>query len=204
MTTAGVVLCGGQSERMGQSKITIPFLGRPMLAHVVDQLHAVCDPIVVACGVFHNDAKAALSQHRSPIAYIQDQVADGGPLVGLVSAFCQLRQQSHNQALVVSVDLPLLNSSILKQLADHRSAAQAVLLADDHRRINPLAGRYQLDCTDALADAVQQGVRRSMVVTELLDHEVLPLSAFANAHPTSLLNVNTRQQLQAAEQLAIA
>ena len=35
MGTAGIVLCGGKSSRMGRAKAWLPWCGRPLVAHVV-------------------------------------------------------------------------------------------------------------------------------------------------------------------------
>ena len=44
---AGIVLCGGQSSRMGRAKAWLPFAGETMLARVVRLLSEVVRPIVV-------------------------------------------------------------------------------------------------------------------------------------------------------------
>ncbi|MCA9165188.1 MAG: NTP transferase domain-containing protein, partial [Planctomycetales bacterium] len=44
---AGVVLCGGKSRRMGESKATLPFGDELMVQRVVRLLSEVVSPIVV-------------------------------------------------------------------------------------------------------------------------------------------------------------
>ena len=47
MNTGGIILCGGQSTRMGSSKALLPFGAETMLQRVVRLLATVVSPIVV-------------------------------------------------------------------------------------------------------------------------------------------------------------
>ena len=45
--TAGIVLCGGRSSRMGRAKALLPFGDEVLLQRVVRILREVVDPVVV-------------------------------------------------------------------------------------------------------------------------------------------------------------
>ena len=47
----GIVLCGGQSRRMGRPKAWLPFAGETMLARVVRLLSEAVSPIVVVASL---------------------------------------------------------------------------------------------------------------------------------------------------------
>ncbi|HUR55514.1 MAG TPA: NTP transferase domain-containing protein, partial [Gemmataceae bacterium] len=47
MQTAGIVLCGGRSSRMGRAKAWLPFGGETMLQRVVRVVGEVVSPVVV-------------------------------------------------------------------------------------------------------------------------------------------------------------
>src|SRR5262245_3646442 len=47
LAVGGIILCGGQSKRMGRPKAWLPFAGETMLPRVVRLLGEVVQPIVV-------------------------------------------------------------------------------------------------------------------------------------------------------------
>ena len=46
----GVVLCGGESSRMGEDKAKLRVGERAMVDHVVGALSGACEEVVLACG----------------------------------------------------------------------------------------------------------------------------------------------------------
>src|SRR5215472_10050859 len=84
--TAGIVLCGGQSSRMGRPKAWLPFDGEPMLVRVVRRLGEAVGPLVVV---------AAPGQDVPPlpadVEVVRDEVAGRGPLQGLQAGLEALR-----------------------------------------------------------------------------------------------------------------
>src|SRR5215210_4078232 len=85
MNIAGIVLCGGQSKRMGRPKAWLPFAGEFMLPRVVRLLREVVSPIVVV---------AASEQDVPPlpgdIRIVRDDERDRGPLQGLATGLAAL------------------------------------------------------------------------------------------------------------------
>src|SRR5579871_383742 len=90
MTTrvGGVVLCGGQSSRMGRPKVWLPFGEELMLPRVVRLLREVVAPIVVV---------AAPGQDLPPlprdVEIGRDTQRGRGPLQGLVAGLEALRDR---------------------------------------------------------------------------------------------------------------
>src|SRR5438105_14400226 len=82
----GIVLCGGQSKRMGRAKAWLPFAGELMLPRVVRLLSEVVAPVVVV---------AAPDQEVPPlppaVAVLRDEERGRGPLQGLAVGLAALR-----------------------------------------------------------------------------------------------------------------
>ncbi len=78
MQVGGVVLCGGQSRRMGRAKAWLPFGTEIMLPRVVRLLGEAVSPIVVV---------AAPEQDLPPlpddVRVVRDEEKGRGPLQGL-------------------------------------------------------------------------------------------------------------------------
>jgi molybdopterin-guanine dinucleotide biosynthesis protein A len=82
---AGIVLCGGQSSRMGRPKAWLPVAGELMLPRVVRLLSEIVSPIVVV---------AAPEQELPPlppdVIVVNDPVPGRGPLQGLATGLAAL------------------------------------------------------------------------------------------------------------------
>ena len=72
----GVVLCGGQSRRMGRDKARLVLEGETLVSRAIRALDAVSDEVVLATG---ERPRYPESGRRC----VLDSVPDGGPLAGL-------------------------------------------------------------------------------------------------------------------------
>src|SRR5438093_12861257 len=100
LKVGGIVLCGGQSSRMGRPKAWLPFGHELLLQRVVRILGEVVDPISVV---------AAPDQEVPPlppgVEIVHDSVRGRGPLQGLAAGLQSLRGKVE-AAYVSSCDAP--------------------------------------------------------------------------------------------------
>ncbi len=119
-SSAGIILAGGRSTRMGRDKALLPL---PNNQHVtfVERLTAVlatqCSEVVL---VVRNAAQATQYKHLG-IPMVVDDTPDVGPLMGLYTGLHNIHA-SH--ALVTAVDMPFVQPEmiafLLSQLLDER------------------------------------------------------------------------------------
>ncbi len=138
----GVVLCGGQSRRMGQDKALIEIGGRAMARIAADALLGAGASSICAIG---GDA-AALARWDLPV--VADQYPGEGPLGALLSAFgglCPLPDHrgapasSNALIMVLTCDLPHVDAAVLTPvLSALRARPDAAVAAPI------LGGRVQL------------------------------------------------------------
>lgn len=113
----------------GVDKGLMPFLGRPLVAHVLERLAPQVEAIVVSANR-HRDQYAALGW---PV------VADSwperaGPLAGVLAAG---RFAASGHLLVAPCDMPLLPHNLARRLADAAAAANRPLArAVDAKRVH--------------------------------------------------------------------
>ena len=81
----GVILCGGQSKRMGRPKAWLPFGDETMLQRVVRILREVVEPVVVVAAP--NQDVPALP---AGVEIVHDEVEGKGPLAGLAAGLAAL------------------------------------------------------------------------------------------------------------------
>jgi molybdopterin-guanine dinucleotide biosynthesis protein A len=146
---AGVVLCGGQSRRMGVDKATIAVGGTTLLERALVRLSEICAPVMVAPGSVLLDRWAGIA--------VADTVPNAGPIAGLVAA---LRASPHPLLAVVAVDMPWIDPDLLRLLA-MRIADCDVAVCETQRGLEPLHAVYARSAT-AAAEAALTGTDRSL------------------------------------------
>ncbi len=110
--TAGIVLCGGRSSRMGRPKAWLPFGNELMLQRVVRVLCEVVDPMVVV---------AAPGQEVPPlppeVAIVRDEIEGKGPLGGLAAGLAALEGRVE-AAYLSSCDVPFLMPGFVQRVVE--------------------------------------------------------------------------------------
>src|SRR5687768_16956398 len=102
MTCGGVILCGGQSTRMGIDKTSLPFGTETMLQRVVRLLGEAVQPLVVVAG-----RDQELPALPPSVLVTRDRRSGRGPLEGIAAGLSALAGKV-NATYVTSCDVPLL------------------------------------------------------------------------------------------------
>lgn len=128
----GVVLAGGLSSRMGRDKALLRWRGRPLIEHQIALLHAA--------GV----REVKISGNRPDYHGVADAVPQAGPLGGIagIAAACE-----DAELLIVPVDMPQLQPSLLRRLRDAQTQAGCVRFVD---RVLPMRLRLDTACRETL------------------------------------------------------
>jgi molybdopterin-guanine dinucleotide biosynthesis protein A len=106
----GLVLAGGQSQRMGTDKGLLQYHGQPQREVAFNLLQPYCEQTFISC----NASQAS----GITLPKIEDRFLGLGPMGGILSAF----QTAPDAAwLVVATDLPYLNPEMLHYLIAHRN-----------------------------------------------------------------------------------
>jgi molybdopterin-guanine dinucleotide biosynthesis protein A len=193
MRTGGIVLCGGQSKRMGRPKAWLPFGDEFMLPRVVRLLREVVYPLVVV---------AAPDQDVPPlpadVAVVRDEEKGRGPLQGLAAGLAALRGKAE-AAYLSSCDVPFLQPAFVRRLidllGDHAICVPRV--GDYH---HPLAAVYRIEVAEAVARLLAENRLRPFYLFEAVPTRVVEARELADVDPTfqTLRNLNTPEDYEAA------
>ena len=112
MQTAGIVLSGGKSTRMGSAKALLPFGGETMLQRVVRLLGTVASPIVVVAA-----SQQPLPELPAAVTVARDEREGRGPLEGLRAGLKAL-PSTVDVAYVTSCDVPLLVPGFVQRMIE--------------------------------------------------------------------------------------
>jgi len=116
MSVTGIILSGGKSTRMGQEKGLIELNGKPMIQHVIDHIHPICDQILISA----NDRR--YEDFGYPV--YKDVISDIGPAGGIISC---LNHSTNKKNIIISCDLPFASTKFIRKLLDLSSDFEVTL-----------------------------------------------------------------------------
>src|SRR5262249_53639943 len=177
MRVGGVVLCGGESRRMGRPKAWLPFGDEVMLPRVVRLLGEAVSPIVVV---------AAPGQDVPPLPegvdVVRDEERGRGPLQGLAAGLAALEGKA-DAADLSSCDVPLLQPAFVRRLIELLGDTDICVprVGDYH---HPLAAVYRVGVAGAVHRLLAEGRLRPVFLFEVVPTRVVGAAELADADPT--------------------
>ena len=200
MKIAGVLLAGGQSQRMGGGDKCLRMLGgKPILAHVIER----AQPQVDALALNANGDPQRFASFRLPV--IADSVAGfAGPLAGVLAGLDWAAQYLPDAELVASfaTDAPFFPRDLVRRLAvAMEEGGFELACAESNGQVHPVFGLWPVSLRDDLRQALAGGLRKVDQWTaryKLVEVEFLaePIDPFFNA--------NRPEDLAEAERLVAA
>lgn len=176
--TAGAVLCGGRSRRMGTDKALVPVAGVPMAARVAAALEgAGCAPVVLVGG----DAAGLAALGRR---WIGDHWPGEGPLGGVLSVLADLDAD----VVVAACDLPDLDAAaVAALLAVARRSPEADVVVAVTGRLEPMLAWWPARTRPQLERAWAGGVRavHDAIAALRAERVTLPARALRNVNRPS-------------------
>lgn len=191
--SAGIVLAGGRSSRIGTPKAWLPFGPECMLQRVVRLLGEVVRPVVVAA-----HAGQELPELPPWAQVVYDRAEDRGPLEGMATALEQLQGQAE-LAFVAGCDAPLLEPGLVRRmiaLAGPFAVAVPHVEGLDH----PLAAVYRTQLFAEIRKSIDAGSRRLAAFLDQVRTRRVTADELIDVDPCllSLVNINTRDEYRAA------
>lgn len=180
----GVILAGGKSSRMGTDKALLKINGKSFIQHIAEVLQQVFEQVIIISD--HADRYRFL---RLPV--YEDIFRNSGPLGGIHSALVHARTEN---VFVVSCDMPLLPSQVIRDLINSRVDGDATVISVQDR-VQPLCGLYKVRCLSVLEKHLTMGQRSALRFLDDVPTVVIPLEYRREYHALHLLtNVNTPEE----------
>lgn len=132
----GFVLIGGKSSRMGKDKFSLQFNGKNFLENAVAALKSACQ----------NRVKLVLNQTQiveTELPFVRDIFENRGVLGAIHAA---LKDCATKFAVVLAVDLPLVDEKLIKKLAEITLSSNKFLAFVPRQtdgRVQPLCAVYR-------------------------------------------------------------
>lgn len=190
------IQAGGESRRMGQNKALMPFLGRPLIAYLLDRLAASADELFITAR--EPGPYAALGR---PV--YTDASPQRGALGGLLTA---LQHARHPVLAAVACDMPFASPELLRFQARLLDDEQAdIVVPAGEAGLEPLHALYRTaTCLPAAQAALQRGDWKLSGWFERVRTRVVTRAEWESFDPQHVIftNLNTPDDFQKAEAYA--
>lgn len=191
-----VVQAGGQSQRMGENKALLLFLGVPLVKRVVERVR----PIAVELLVTTNQPEAF---EFLQLPLVADTYPGSGALVGLHTA---LAAASQPYVAVVACDMPFVNPELLAyQLEILVTERVDLVIPQTEQGYEPFHTVYRREtCLPAVTSALDGGLKRMISWYPQVKVRELKMDELQRFDPDgrAFLNVNTPEEFREAEKTA--
>jgi len=198
LIVGAVILCGGESRRMGQPKAWLPFGPERMLQRVVRLVSTVAAPIVVVAAPGQE-----LPSLPEAVLVARDPLRGRGPLQGLAAGLAALPDEVE-LAYATATDVPFLQPAWIDRL---------VALIEDHDLaiprcdgfLHPLAALYRRASVLPACDSLlRSGRLRPAFLADVLRARIVSADELRCKDPEllTLRNLNTPEDYQSALTMA--
>lgn len=193
----GIVLCGGQSTRMGRPKAWLPFGPEFLLQRVVRLLSEAASPVVVVAARGQD-----VPELPDSIRVVRDEYDSLGPLAGLAAGLSALQNEA-DAAFLSSCDAPLLKPEFVRHMFASLGP-HAIAVPRDSTHVHSLAGVYRCTLEPAARELIAAGRLRLGGLVEQSDAQVVEAADLRSVDLDleSLRTMNTPAEYAAALRLA--
>lgn len=138
-----LILCGGQSKRMGRAKAFLPYAGSTFISHLVESMEKLFDEVLLIA----NEPETYLDLGPD---VVRDILPNRGPLCGILSG---LLVAKHDKVFVTACDMPLFNQDLIRNLEKESEGYDITCVAHEER-LEPLIGIYSKNCVKDLEESL--------------------------------------------------
>ena len=197
-----VIQAGGESRRMGRSKATVPFVGRPLICRLVERLSPVADELIITTNEAPNLAFLHEMYPDLSIRLVPDAYNERGALPGMYTA---LSAAQNPYVAVVACDMVFASARLVvaEALAMHESGADVVAPHNKHG-FEPLHALYRREtCMPAVRRRADRGEKRVQSFFDDPELSVLPYTQdkvlAVEPRGGCFINANTPEELARIE-----
>jgi len=177
--TAGIVLAGGRSSRMGTPKAGLEWHGSTLLRHVAGVVGSAAGPVIVV-----RAAGQEMPTLPDGVRVVEDAREGRGPLEGLRAGLRGL-EPAVEAAYVAAVDLPFLTPEAVRRALTALAEGVDAAVPRAGGRAHPLAAAYRATVLPVVDGLLAEGRARMGDLLERLD------VAWLEEEPEALRNLNT-------------
>ncbi len=189
----GVILCGGQSSRMGSDKGLLTLDEKTWTQRALEKLALLGIPVKIS---INPNQYLVYTSEFSYVELIVDELSLGvkGPLLGVLSS--HLKYPSED-LFILACDMPLMETDLLSELYSqyqHKATAGAIVFTNNGEW-EPLCGIYTATGLSYILSLLQSGQIIKHSMKNMLDHLEVKSIALRNDQKKAVRNFNSHSEL---------
>jgi molybdopterin-guanine dinucleotide biosynthesis protein A len=183
----GVILCGGQSSRMGRDKGLIAAQTTNWAGLALEKMSSLNIPVVLSV---NNRQKTSYQAIFSSEILIPDNpgLPLKGPLAGILSIHLQYPTED---LFVLACDLPYMEPALLNDLYITQNGRSQVYLYENDSEPEPLCGIYTADGLNTILLLLQSGGLAKHSMKYALEQLLVDLRPIPENKKDAFTNVNS-------------
>ncbi|CDG65025.1 MAG: molybdenum cofactor guanylyltransferase [Methanobacterium sp.] len=192
-----IILCGGQSRRMGQDKGLMTLNKDPMIIQTMKIVERIVDEIILvlrdekqleAYQQYIEDFKIQRQKNNTEIIMVTDVEKDQGPLLGLCTGLTYIKSEG---ALTLPCDSPFISSSFVNKMFEMVNGVevQAIVPVWPNGSTEPLHAYYSRECIPLIKDRVKNGFRNVKSLLDIVNVAYIEVSSL-DPDKKSFINLN--------------
>ena len=178
----GIILAGGKSSRIGSDKGFLLLKNKAFIQHIIEALQPLVNDIII---VSNNPDYDVFKQKR-----VNDIIENAGPLAGIYTG---LHHSNTENNLVLSCDVPLINTETLKKLTTNIEEHIDVIQLESKGKTMPLIAMYKTHCKNKFFELLQQGEKRLRFAVKQCKVKTITLNTELEKFT---VNINTQHHLR--------
>ena len=186
----GLVVCGGQSNRMGSDKSMLHYHGMQQRYYIYNLLKPFCEKVYISCS--RNQSNSIESEYY----YLVDEIEGIGPMAALLRAF----KEHETIWLVIGCDYPFIQKNDISLLIENRNKnAVATTYYNTELKIpEPLLGIYEINCKELLSKEYnKQNYSLKHFLLEHDAHYIIPETM------QTIQSVDTKEEYEIATRIVV-
>ena len=133
-----VILCGGQSKRIGRNKAFLKIGNKPFVEILINKLQGLFQKIIIST----KQPTPYRHLKSAGISIVADRSRVLGSLIGIYSA---LKKSPTKYIFVIAVDMPTIEPKLIKRLLTVRKKYD-VVIPQTRKGLEPLCAVYSKEC----------------------------------------------------------
>ncbi|WP_111306998.1 molybdenum cofactor guanylyltransferase [Confluentibacter sediminis] len=177
----GIILSGGKSKRMGTDKGFLLYGGKYFIQYSIEALKPLVNETIIVSNHIDYDVFG--------LNRVEDTFENYGPLAGLYSG---LQHSKTKYNLVLSCDIPLIKTNILKKLIKAADNDSDIIQIESDGKTMPLIALYKKECAAIFLKLLNHNERRLQYAVNQCKVKTVVLD---DAEELFTRNINTPEEL---------
>jgi len=188
MKITGIILAEGESKRMGIDKTKVSFNGKNLIEYPINLFRNKCSEILISSN--NNNLP------EYPYLKIKDKIKKKGPLSGIYSC---LKESTNNVNVVISCDMPLINSEFLDYLIENYNNKE-LIMPYYNSHFEPLIAIYSKSLIPKIEELFAKKDYSPLSLIPVCNFKKLEINNSLNFfNPDLFKNINTSNDLNSVK-----